>query len=78
MVQDGFFANLRIDHLVIDQAPLMNPLILSTYDDEDFVGKCKRLALLSDPQNFSYQICERYAAYVCVRWLRQLTNSSED
>ena len=66
---------LRIDHLCIDQAALMNPLTLSTYDDEDFVGKCKKLAMRSDVRALGYQTLHRYAAYVCCRWLRQLTDS---
>ena len=65
--------HLRLDHLVIDQAPVANPLPISTYTDEDFVGKVKRLCILTHPQNMSYQILQRYAAYTCVRWLRQLT-----
>lgn len=75
--QGGAFStnpfHLRLDHLVIDQARVANPLPISTYTDEDFVGKVKRLCILAHPQNMSYQILQRYAAYTCVRWLRQLT-----
>ena len=65
---------LRTDHLCIDQAQVMNPFMLSTYDDEDYVGKCKQLAIRSTAQNLGYQILQRYAAYVCCRWLRQCTS----
>ena len=66
------FEELRIDHLAIDQAPVMNPFLLSTYDDEDFVGKCKQLAIRSAALNMGYQTLQRYAAYCCCRWLRTL------
>ena len=65
-------ADPRIDHLVYDCAPLWNPLVQSTYQDEDYVGKIKKLAMLSSPQRMGQQVLERYSAYVCVRWLRQL------
>ena len=63
----------RIDHLVMDQAPYVNPLLLSTYDDEDHVGKCKKLAMRSPVSNLGFQTLQRYSAYVCCCWLRQLT-----
>ena len=66
--------DLRLDHLVLDQAQFANPLLTSTYDDEDFVGKTKRLAMIASPVSLGHNVLERYAAYVCVRWLRQLTD----
>ena len=66
--------NLRLDHLVIDQSQYCNPMASSTYDDEDFVGKTKKLAQMCQPMYLGYQCLERYAAYVCCRWLRQLTD----
>lgn len=64
---------LRMDHLIYDVAPRMNPLALSTYQDEDAVGKVKRLAMLSHPTRMGGQVLARYSAYVCVRWLRKLS-----
>ena len=63
---------LRLDHLVYDVAPLANPIKLSCYADEDAVGKLKRLAMASSPQNMGEYVLNRYAAYVCVRWLRRM------
>ena len=68
-----YTGNLRLDHLVIDQSVYCNPMATSTYDDEDFVGKTKKLAQMCQPLYLGYQCLERYAAYVCCRWLRQLT-----
>ena len=42
---------LRLDHLVYDVAPQTNPIKLSCYMDEDAVGKLKKLAMASSPQN---------------------------
>lgn len=64
---------LRLDHLVLDQCQRLNPLQLSTYDDEDFVGKIKRLCMLSHPSQMGFQVLERYSAFVCCRWLRRQT-----
>ncbi|CAL1148367.1 unnamed protein product [Cladocopium goreaui] len=63
----------QLDHLVIDQSMYCNPMATSTYDDEDFVGKTKKMAQMCQPLYLGYQCLERYAAYVCCRWLRQLT-----
>lgn len=68
-----WFIDLRQEHLVYDCAPRLSPLPASTYMDEDMVGKVKRFALRSHPTNLGYQVLQRYSAYVCVRWLRQLT-----
>ena len=63
----------RLDHLVYDCAPRLSPLPASTYADEDMVGKIKQFALRSHPFRLGYQILQRYSAYCCCRWLRQLT-----
>ena len=63
----------RLEHLVYDCAPRLSPLPASTYADEDMVGKIKQFALKSHPFRLGYQILQRYAAYCCCRWLRQLT-----
>lgn len=63
---------LRLDHLCLDHARYCNPLHISTYEDEDYVGKIKKLAMRSTPQNLGYQCLQRYAAYTCCRWLRQM------
>lgn len=62
----------RLDHIAMDQAPLLSPLHTSCYGDEDLVGKIKALALRSTPQRLGRQVCLRWAAYVGVRWLRRL------
>ncbi|CAE7361318.1 unnamed protein product [Symbiodinium natans] len=62
----------KADHLAFDLAPRVNPLVLSCYMDEDAVGKMKRLAMKSHPQQLGRQVLARYAAYVCCRWLRML------
>lgn len=68
----GFTSHLRLEHLCLDQAVHCNPLLQSTYADEDFVGKVKKLALRSSPTGLSYQVLLRYVAYTCCRWLRRL------
>lgn len=63
----------RLDHLVLDQAQRLNPLTLSTYQDEDYVGKAKRMALNSaNPPKMGYQCLQRYAGWICCRWLREM------
>lgn len=62
--------NSRLDHLCIDQAKRLNPLQHSTYDDEDYVGKIKKLCLLAPPSKMALHVLERYTSYVCTRWLR--------
>ena len=64
---------LRLDHLCIDQAARLNPLVTSTYDDEDFIGKCKQLAIRCTANQLPLGALQRYAAYVCCRWLRRDT-----
>lgn len=46
----------------------------SCYLDEDSVGRVKRLAMMSSPLGLGYTVLQRYSAYTCVRWLRQLTS----
>ena len=50
----------------------VNPLLQSTYCDEDCVGKVKKLALRSSANGLSYQVLLRYVSYTCCRWLRAL------
>lgn len=66
----SWYKNLRLDHLVIDQAKFLSPLSNSGYSDEDMVGKIKLLAVKSSPLRLGFQILERYSAYTCCRWLR--------
>ncbi|CAK8987453.1 unnamed protein product [Durusdinium trenchii] len=61
-----------LDHLVFDQAARHNPLLLSTYGEEDFVGRVKRFAMLSHPRQMGKQVLLRYSAYCCTRWMRNL------
>ncbi len=68
------FCVLRLDHIVLDTAQYVNPIILSCYVDEDAVGKLKKLAMASSPQKMGEHVLNRYAAYLCVRWLRMLTD----
>ena len=63
---------LRLDHLCLDDAMRLGVLESSTYMDEDMVGKIKRFAMKSHPNGLGHQVLNRYAAYVCVRWLRLL------
>lgn len=63
----------RLDHIAYDHAKAHNPLRLACYSDEDAVGQIKRLAAKAYPKQLSQQVLLRYAAYCCVRWLRQLT-----
>ena len=63
---------LRLDHIALDQSPVVSPLWTSTYGDEDLVGKVKYLAKSGHPNKLGRQVLRRYAAYVAVRWLRQL------
>ena len=69
LLYDHFY--LRLDHLVYDVAPQTNPIKLSCYMDEDAVGKLKKLAMASSPQNMGEYVLSRYASYICVRWLRR-------
>ena len=61
---------LRLDHLVLDQSAIMNPLMGSNYNDEDMMGNVKKLCMGSSPNRLGYQVLERYAAYICCRWMR--------
>lgn len=76
---------LRLDHICLDQSLLMSPLHASCYGDDDMatrlshsalhcskVGKAKGLAVRSTPRRLGRQVLFRWAAYVCVRWLRRL------
>ncbi|CAL1141025.1 unnamed protein product [Cladocopium goreaui] len=63
----------KLDHIVYDCAPEVSPLKLSCYTDEDAMGKLKKLAMISYPNQMGRQVLSRYAAYTCVRWLRRLT-----
>ena len=65
---------LRLDHIVLDAATDHNPLKLACYMDEDAVGQIKRLAAASNPRQLGFVVLQRYASYVCCRWLRQLTS----
>lgn len=65
---------LRLDHVVWDQASRVSPMHASCYLDEDSVGRVKRLAMMSSPLGLGYTVLQRYSAYTCVRWLRQLTS----
>ena len=79
---DVFFINMlnivlpRLDHLVYDQAPVLNPLKQACYQDEDCVGQIKKLCAKSHPNKLGHQVLQRYSAFVCCRWLRQLTDWS--
>lgn len=68
-----YFLQPRLDHIAYDHARFYNPLKLACYVDEDGVGQIKRLAAKATPRNLSQQVLLRYAAYICVRWLRKLT-----
>jgi hypothetical protein len=68
-----FSHHVRLDHIVYDCAPEVSPLKLSCYTDEDAMGKLKKLAMISYPNQMGRQVLSRYAAYTCVRWLRRLT-----
>ena len=65
--------HLRMDHLVYDSAIFINPLALANYGDEDWIGKCKKLAQICNPVNLGFQTLQRIAAYQCCRWLRVLS-----
>lgn len=62
--------DLRLDHLVLDQAKMLNPLVCSNYSDEDMMGKVKQLAKSSAPQRLGFQVLERYSAFVSCRWMK--------
>ena len=70
MLPDNVY--LRLDHLVYDIAPFVNPIKISCYMDEDAVGRVKRLAIASNPMKMGEYVLSRYAAYCCVRWLRRM------
>ena len=56
-----------------DSARIASPLKMACYVDEDCIGQIKRIAREANPQRLDVQVMQRYAAYCCVRWLRQLT-----
>lgn len=64
---------LRLEHIVYECAGRLSPLPASTYADEDMVGKIKQFAIRSHPARLGYCILQRYAAYCCCRWLREMT-----
>ncbi|CAL1139860.1 unnamed protein product [Cladocopium goreaui] len=65
----------QLDHVVMDQAQRCNPLWVACYADEDYVGKIKKMAALAVPTGLEMQVLQRYCAFVCTRWRRQvLTN----
>ena len=59
---------LRLDHLCLDVAPQVNPMHVSNYQEEDHVGRMKRLAVLCAPQRLGQAVLERWAWYACVHW----------
>ena len=62
-----------LEHIAMESAPRFSVLPMSTYSDEDMVGKVKRFVLLSHPgRTMGSQLLNRYAAYCC-RWPRSLT-----
>ena len=63
---------LRLDHICYDQCRRLHPLWIACYADEDMVGKLKLMAVDATPRQMVRQVLRRYAAYVCVRWQRQL------
>lgn len=65
--------SLRLDHICYDSAQTASPLRLSCYTDEDAMGQIKRLAREANPLRLDVQVLQRYSAYCCCRWLRQLT-----
>lgn len=64
----------RLDHIVLDSAPQCNPLRIACYSDEDAMGKLKQVAARAHPTKLGEQVLQRYAAFCCCRWLRQLTD----
>lgn len=62
----------KLDHLVLDQSERVCPMAVSTYMDEDMVGKVKRFAMMSHPNLLGRQVLLRYSAYCCTRWQRRL------
>ena len=63
---------LRLDHLCYDTAPRQSLLMASTYADEDMIGKIKQFAARSHPVRLGFQVLNRYAAYTCCRWLKEM------
>lgn len=63
---------VRLDHLCFETAPRFSLLMASTYADEDMMGKIKQFAMRANPVRMGYQVLNRYAAYTCCRWLRQM------
>ena len=68
----GDLVLLRLDHICYDQCRRLHPLWIACYADEDMVGKLKLMAVDATPRQMVRQVLRRYAAYVCVRWQRQL------
>lgn len=62
----------QLDHLVLDQARRCNPLWVASYSDEDYVGKVKTMAVRAVPNGLCFQVLQRYCAFVCIRWRREL------
>ena len=58
----------QLDHLVLDCAPQSNPLRVANYQEEDMVGRMKRLALASHPANLGLSVLERWSWHVALRW----------
>ena len=55
----------------LDVAPQINPLWVSNYQEEDHVGKMKRLAIVCQPEKLGRTVLERWCWYTCVHWLRE-------
>ena len=58
----------QLDHLVLDCAPLSNPLRVANYQEEDMVGRMKRMALACHPANLGHSVLERWSWHVALRW----------
>ena len=50
----------RLDHLCLDVAPQINPLHVSNYQEEDHVGRMKRLAVACHPEKLGQAVLERW------------------
>ena len=55
------------EHLVFNFLSL-NPRRFSNYLDEDFVAKCKEIAVSTHPLHMPVHVAMRYSIAVCLRW----------
>jgi len=61
----------ELDHIVDDLSIMkLNPVWLDCMDDEDFMGKLKKMGQHIHGKSFMMRLQQRYAMYLKIRWAK--------